>query len=153
MNDASELLPLPKRLCAFVPGVPKGQPRARAFAFKGKARVFDPGTAESWKSQIALVIAPMVKAWPMPLPHEGPVSCDLVFYMPRPKRLMTKKSFAGNIPFVSKPDKDNLEKAVLDCLTTLGVWRDDSQVFEGKTSKQYAQINGQSGVYIEVKFQ
>lgn len=33
---------------------------------------------------------------------------------------------------------DNLEKAVMDALTHIGAWRDDSQVCEKYTKKQYA---------------
>ena len=36
------------------PGIPKGQPRPRAFSRNGHARVFDPGTAEGWKSAVAV---------------------------------------------------------------------------------------------------
>jgi len=38
----------------FVSGDPKAQPRIRAFAINGHARVYDPGTAEGWKSLIAV---------------------------------------------------------------------------------------------------
>jgi len=37
----------------------------------------------------------------------------------------------------SKPDTDNLSKAVLDCLTELGMWRDDCQVVREMTTKRY----------------
>ena len=51
----------------FVRGEPKGQPRPRSFALRGKGgkpilsktgqpiiRVYESGTAEEWKSQVAL---------------------------------------------------------------------------------------------------
>jgi hypothetical protein len=37
----------------FVHGEPKGQPRPRAFARGGMVRMYDPATAEGWKSAIA----------------------------------------------------------------------------------------------------
>lgn len=37
-----------------------------------------------------------------------------------------------------KPDTDNLLKAVMDALTQLGVWKDDAQVCEVHSLKQYA---------------
>ena len=63
----------------FVPGIPKGQPRPRAFAFHGKARVFDPGTAEGWKASVALAARDELP----PAPLEGALSVSLRFYMPR----------------------------------------------------------------------
>ncbi len=38
---------------AQVIGEPKGQPRGRAVSIAGHARVYDPKTAEGWKSLIA----------------------------------------------------------------------------------------------------
>lgn len=135
--------------CFTVFGEPKGQPRPRAFARrvgnKYVARVFDAGTAEGWKSAVALAAKPFAPAAPI----SGPVRVDLVFCFARPK-----SHFKGNNPerelretaphrHCSKPDIDNLAKAVLDALTQLGVfWRDDSQVCEIYAEKFYAQRSG-----------
>lgn len=69
-----------------VQGVPKGQPRPRAFAFKGKARVFDPGTAEGWKSAIAEAARPHLPREPL----AGPVALEVAFSFPRPKKHFLK---------------------------------------------------------------
>lgn len=34
------------------------------------------------------------------------------------------------IPHTSKPDCDNINKALADCMTELGFWKDDSQVVD-----------------------
>ena len=132
----------------FVHGEPKGQPRPRAFAFHGKARVYDPGTAEHWKSQIALAFPNVI------LKHGGPVRVDLVFYMPRPKHHYTKASVlkeSAPIAYAKKPDADNLAKAVLDAMTTMGVWDDDAQVAVLNIQKWYsAEPNGRRGCFITV---
>jgi Holliday junction resolvase RusA-like endonuclease len=109
-----------------IQGVPKGQPRPRAFAFKGKARVFDPGTAEAWKSQIAEAARPHLPAEPL----GGPLVLSIDFYFPRPKKHFLKTGLRLGAPtwFCSKPDADNAAKAVMDALTTLGLWHDDAQV-------------------------
>jgi len=113
-----------------VEGIPKGQPRPRAFARNGKARVYDPGTAEAWKAAIALAAKPHKPATPL----EGPVYVKIANRMPRPKaHFGTGKkanTLKGTAPFhhVSKPDLDNLAKAALDALTELGFWRDDAQI-------------------------
>jgi crossover junction endodeoxyribonuclease RusA len=109
----------------FVPGDPKGQPRPRAFAVGGKARVYDPGTAEHWKSQIALAFPRTI------VKYSGPVSVALSFYMARPKNHYRKDGALKDdtpIAYAKKPDADNLAKACLDAMTTMGVWDDDAQV-------------------------
>jgi Holliday junction resolvase RusA-like endonuclease len=109
-----------------VSGIPKGQPRPRAFAFKGKARIFDSGTAEGWKSEIALAARPHLPAEPL----AGPLVLSVDFYFPRPKKHFLKAGLRLGAPtwFCSKPDADNAAKAVMDALTQLGLWRDDAQV-------------------------
>jgi Holliday junction resolvase RusA-like endonuclease len=127
----------------FVHGEPRGQPRPRAFARKFgnkySARVYNPATAEGWKSQIAMAAKPYVPVTPL----EGPLSVDLTFMLPRPKsHFRTGKhteDLRSDAPtyHTSKPDSDNLSKAAYDCLTAIGFWRDDAQVCVGKTTKLY----------------
>lgn len=55
-----------------------------------------------------------------------------------PYRKSEKKSMtrAGlEIPHTSRPDLDNLEKALLDVLTRCRFWDDDAQVFSKSTAK------------------
>lgn len=111
-------------------GNPKGQPRARSFAFNGKARLFDPGTAEGWKSQIAQAVQNRIPSEP----YTEPVMVTMLFKFERPKShytskgALTKSASKTKMFHTSKPDFDNLEKAVSDCLTELGFWKDDTQV-------------------------
>jgi len=119
----------------FAHGEPKGQPRPRAFARNGKARVYDPGTAEAWKSQVALAVGPRE-------PVSGPVQVELTFAMPRPKaHLTTHGVIKPKAPryHTSKSDLDNLAKGTLDALTTMRVWYDDAQVAKLYCAKMYAQ--------------
>ena len=125
-------------------GVPKGQPRARAFSRGGKVRMYDPGTAEGWKAIVAAAAQPFVPK----TPHEGPVSVDLDFWMPRPKRLAKAPSHA--LQYLAKPDADNLAKAVMDCFTEIGIWRDDAQVYYLSVSKYYQSKDGRPGVTVAV---
>lgn len=132
----------------FVPGDPKGQPRPRAFARKGfGARVYDPGTAEHWKGEIA-VCFPRQGAGLV-----GPLSVWLRFLFKRPQAHARKDgTLKPTSPawHTAKPDSDNAAKAVLDCLTTIGVWRDDAQVAELHVTKKYADPGCSTGCQITI---
>ena len=130
-------------LRVFVQGDPKAQPRPRAFARKFgdkfSARVYDAGTAEGWKGCIALAVRGRLPAQPL----EGPVRIDADFLFARPKRLMRKCDPQGEIEHESKPDRDNLEKSLLDCLKTLGLFAaDNAQVCAGEVRKFYVGKGG-----------
>jgi Holliday junction resolvase RusA-like endonuclease len=137
-----------------VHGTPKGQPRPRAFALHGRARVFDPGTAEGWKAQIAIAAKPFLPS----TPYDGPLKVCISFSFIRPKGHYGKRKGAlylrDDAPFqhTGKPDLDNLEKAVLDALTTLGMWHDDAQVFQLSSSKHYCEA-GYEGANIQIEQQ
>ena len=122
-------------------GAPKGQPRPRAFVRGKRAAVYDPGTAEGWKSCVAQAVKELEARM-----IDQPVGLDLVFDMPRPKIHYTKKgALKPDSPFwfTGKPDFDNLAKAVADAITQIGVWRDDSLVVDSHITKRYA--NGAPG--------
>lgn len=136
----------------WVDGTPKAQPRPRAFYRKGiGARVYDAGTAEGWKGSVALAARPHVPAKPL----SGPLYVAISFYIPRPKSHYRTGSHAGELRpdapvyHAQKPDRDNLEKAVLDALTQIGMWEDDSQADDGPVQKFWA--NDRSGAAIEIR--
>ena len=114
-----------------VNGLPKGQPRPRAFVRPGSGRagVYDPGTAEGWKSAVAQACSELEGA-----ALYTPLAVTLTFYMPRPKghyrKNGTLKPSSPVYMHDSKPDADNLAKAVLDALTAIRAWLDDDQVCE-----------------------
>lgn len=135
-------------LQVMVYGAPKGQPRGRAFVTKGgQPRVFNPSTAEGWKSSIAEALQGHLPATPI----DGPVSVTVSYQMPRPKRLMRKRDSEGPLAHTSKPDVDNLNKAIFDTLTRLGVFRDDSQICHVEAGKHYHGKDDLPGALIVVK--
>lgn len=137
----------------FAAGLPKGQPRPRAFSRGGHARVFDPGTAEGWKSAVALAARGNVPAAPL----SGPVQLTVELLFPRPKLHLKKGALREGAPefHTSKPDADNAAKAVMDALTVLGVWGDDAQVAALITTKRYAGTaadpNERPGAWITIR--
>lgn len=135
----------------FAPGIPKAQPRPRAFAKKfgnGQvaARMYDSGTAEEWKSQICRAIERCLP----PVPAEGPICVSADFIFPRPSCLERKRDPTGRIPHTRRPDRDNLDKALLDCLKTIGVFKDDWQVCGGEVRKWFAARGERPGVHVRI---
>jgi Holliday junction resolvase RusA-like endonuclease len=133
----------------FVKGDPKPQPRPRAFSRGGHARVYDPATAEGWKS----LIAQEAKVVLPDKPIEGTIKLVMLFWMKRPKsHFNSKGQVKPTAPFqhIQKPDVDNLAKAVMDALSTLGMWVDDSQVFSLHAIKSWAGAESSHGVDISI---
>ena len=137
------------RIIIEVDGKPKPQPRPRAFARGGKVRVYDPATAEGFKAAIALAALPHRPAKPL----AGPLRVTIAFYMPRPQRLNRKRDPDEQIPHTAKPDCDNLAKAVLDALTDIGLWVDDSQVYSLNITKQYHAKGERPGALIHISYE
>jgi Holliday junction resolvase RusA-like endonuclease len=89
--------------------------------------MYDPGTAEAWKSDIAGQTEVLHN-----MQLDGALKVYLYFFMQRPKAHYKSDGAtlkpSAPIDYTKKPDCDNLAKAVLDACTALGVWKDDSQV-------------------------
>ena len=126
------------KLDFFVSGVPKAQPRVKAFVRGGHAGVYTPDSAESWKQAVRLQAAANAPESVM----SGVVRVELDFFLPRPKAHHKRDgSVKSNSPVwhCKKPDLDNLIKAVTDAITdTQRVWLDDSQICEITATKTYA---------------
>ena len=78
----------------------------------------------------------------------GPLVVKIVFVMPRPKA--TPKTRATP-PAVKKPDLDKLVRAVLDALTSAGVYADDSQVVTVHAHKRLAELGEPTGAMIHIE--
>lgn len=125
-----------------VDGMPKGQPRPKAFVRGKHAGVYDPGTAGEWKAKVCEAGRPHRPDAPL----ECALSVRMDFLMPRPKRLKP-----GRVEFhTGKSDVDNLAKAVMDALTVDGWMRDDAQVVRLVVSKRYASADERPGMLVGV---
>lgn len=135
----------------FVEGLPKGQPRPKAFVRGGHAAVYDPGTAEGWKGQVAVA----ARAFLPPAPILGPLKLTLGFWLPRPKAHYLTGKRAGELRndaplfHTGKPDADNFAKAVMDALTMLRLWQDDSQISVLHVYKLYQA--GRTGCFVTIQ--
>ncbi len=128
-----------------VPAVPVAQPRARAVAFGGGARMHEvthiknadgtrkPHPIAAFKASVQHAFADNYDG----PPREEALHVRLVFVLPRPKRLIWKTRPMPREPHVGRPDIDNLEKSFLDALKGL-MSRDDAQVFHLDATKWIA---------------
>ena len=129
-----------------IKGIPKAQPRQHHWAKATKTGKvvsgnYDPGTADSWRQIVAVELAQLTPE----KPWLGPVLLELTFFMPRPKAHYRTKGgkpsdvLKPNAPFfhVITPDRDNLEKLMMDELKRQGFYKDDGQVCTGQVQKVY----------------
>lgn len=101
-------------------------------------------------------------------PWDGPVRVSIEAFFPRPKAMCAKKYPPGEIRKNTKPDADNLVKAVLDALTPPRakrvtteaeravlrkgyMWVDDGQVHLGTVDRWYHGIDAGPGVIITIE--
>ncbi len=134
------------RITCWVDGVPKGQPRGRAFVSGGRARIWTPGTAEAWKGDIARAM----ESWADAAPIAEPVALVAEVFFPRPKRLLRKKDPDGPLPFTATPDWDNVGKAICDALVHLNVLADDKWVSSATVNSWYASRGGPTGALLRL---
>lgn len=152
-----------------VPCVPKGQPRTRTQAGISKAgnafaRHYTPDTADAFKRAIQLCAARLRGRR-----HEGPLRISAVAYFPRTEKVWRKHPRTKvlqlieinhlppgapdeAVPMWVKPDRDNVDKAMLDALGGIGLFEaGDEQVFAGAIEKWWTAKGAQPGVRIRIE--
>jgi Holliday junction resolvase RusA-like endonuclease len=75
-------------------------------------------------------------------PLEGAIKLHVIWKFPRGKR---HKHYEWRI---TKPDTDNLEKMLKDCMTEVGFWKDDAQVVKEIVEKRWS--DDPTGISIEM---
>lgn len=75
-------------------------------------------------------------------PYSGAVRLTVRWCFP-----ITGKHVVGEYK-TSKPDTDNLQKLLKDCMTTVGYWKDDAQVASELTEKFYSDV---PGIFVKVE--
>jgi Holliday junction resolvase RusA-like endonuclease len=117
-----------------VPGIPQGKGRARF----GNGRTYTPAKTVAYESLIALAGQQAMKGRD---PIKSPIYLMVDAFFPIPKSWSAarrQKATSSLVWHVSRPDSDNILKAVGDGLNGI-VWDDDSQVAFAKVTKQYAE--------------
>jgi Holliday junction resolvase RusA-like endonuclease len=113
-----------------VAGTPRPQSRPRFI--RGRVVSSPSKLLKFWRT---LMLAEFINGRPVVSIRE-PVIVDCVAMFPHkdPKKWGT--------PHSVRPDKDNIEKAVLDCLVRVRVLKDDSLVYSGTVTKVWAERGG-----------
>ena len=76
-------------------------------------------------------------------PMEGAIELKVSWRFPK------GKSHKANEWRITKPDTDNLEKMLKDCMTEVGFWKDDAQVVRETAEKSWV-YEDECGILIEV---
>ncbi len=122
-----------------VNAVPVAQPRQRHRVVEANGRTFTSNytpakhPVQAFKASVRLALSRVYAGAPL----DGPLELRVVFLMPRPGRLRWKTRPMPRLPHESKPDSDNLLKALKDSLSGLA-WHDDAQVSDVVSRKRYA---------------
>ena len=120
-----------------VDGDPKGQPRARAARVGKFVRMYTPATAADFKDRIrAAATAAGLRGKML----QGPLKLEMTARFARPKsHFRSNGDLKPTAPkwHTGKPDYDNVAKCQ-DALTSIGAWRDDSQIAVGYIHKEYS---------------
>jgi len=142
-------------------GDPVATPRLRVAHLGAKrARLYTPSTADAWKHQVRAAAVGALEGHRI-YPPGVAVDIHLAFLFQRPKSHFRSGRFSGmlkaNAPkhHTSKPDRDNVEKAVIDALGDFAglpplVWCDDCQIVAGPITKRWALLDEPPGVAVAI---
>ena len=104
----------------------------------GKPIFYEPADLKNARAKFESLLAQYVP----PDKFKGAIRLTVKWCFPR-----IKKSYAGQYK-TTKPDTDNLQKLLKDCMTKLGYWQDDAQVASEIAEKFWADT---VGIYIKIE--
>lgn len=102
----------------------------------GKPRFYEPAAVKAARAKLTAHLA----GHRPPEPMDGPLSLTVKWCFPAKDK--TNGSWR-----TSRPDTDNLNKLLKDCMTALGFWHDDAQVAQEIIEKFWADL---PGIYIRI---
>lgn len=106
---------------------------------KGKPIFYDPPAVKEARSVLSAHLAVYKPSKPL----TGPVSLRVLWLFPK------GKSHRNGEWRITKPDTDNLQKLLKDCMTRCGFWNDDAQVVREIAEKRWS--DDPCGIYIEIE--
>jgi Holliday junction resolvase RusA-like endonuclease len=120
-----------------VPGAPQGKGRAKIVKIGGFSRMATPAKTVAYEGLIALAAQRAMAGGQM---LTSAVGCNVFIDAPVPESWSGRKqrmALAGEVLPTTKPDADNVVKAVFDGLNGV-LWRDDVLVVDLRVRKRYA---------------
>jgi len=130
-----------------VPGAPVAKGRPRIGKVGNHARMFTPAKTVNYEGLVAHEGHVAMAGRPLIL---GAVSMVLDVRLQVPASWSKRKqaqALDGTLHPATRPDLDNIEKAISDGLNGV-VWKDDAQVVEVRKCKRYAET---PGVTVEIE--
>jgi len=130
-----------------IPGEPVAQGRPRFTTRGGFPRAFDPPKSRSWKAEArAAMMAALEHPARLTFPRGVALNVSVLAVFARPQSAGKRP---GRLPKVTRPDAENVAKAVLDAGTGV-LWYDDSQVVDLAVSKRHGALDEAPFVLVEV---
>lgn len=119
----------------YVPSLPVPQPRPTVSTRGGFARAYTKADSpvHAFKAAVKLAAHNAYKGPPL----SGPLWLAIECVFKRPKDMIWKTKPMPRVRHWKRPDRDNVEKAVMDALGGL-LWNDDAQVCDGPITKWIA---------------
>lgn len=138
----------------FAPGAPVGKGRPRAARRGAGVVMFTPGRTADYEALVATTAAATLAGdAPTHQLLDGPLEAVLEMRFPVPaswSKAKRARALAGVEWHTSKPDIDNVAKAVLDACNGV-VFRDDSQIVILTATKEFSETPGVRVVIREVQ--
>ena len=125
----------------FVPGAPVGKGRPRAARRGAGLVMFTPGKTADYEALVAATAGNAMRAHQL---LDGPLEAVLEMRFPVPaswSKAKRARALAGAEWHTSKPDADNVAKAILDACNGV-VFRDDSQIVMLTATKEFSETPG-----------
>lgn len=110
----------------------------RGKVVNGKLVFYEPEKLKAARAKLSANLSKFVPA----VKYTGAVRLTVKWCFP-----ITGKHVDGEYK-TSKPDTDNLQKLLKDCMTDLGYWKDDALVASEITEKFWAEL---PGIYIQIE--
>ncbi|MGN1023465.1 MAG: RusA family crossover junction endodeoxyribonuclease [Lachnospiraceae bacterium] len=104
----------------------------------GRPVFYEPAKLKNAKKELTLLLMAHRPEEPL----TGPLSLTVIWLFP------AGRSHKAGTWRVTRPDTDNLEKMLKDCMTGCGYWKDDAQVVREHVEKKWSA--GPTGIEIEI---
>ena len=133
---------------------PQGEARGRATAIGGHARIYTPKKTRAYCAHVAALAEPYRPTEPL----SGSLAVEIVAMFARPAYMRQRSKRTGEMlggwpehpmPHTSKPDADNVAKAILDAFKAW--WGDDAQVSDLRIRKRWASADGCGSVQVTIR--